>query len=95
MAGIITQLSHLAHTTHDQVVRMAQYIRESKEWSIVKNWKVVSRKTEYISTTLMDFRHILKPIYPEGDFVRKVDLFWPQNDYDPPIPITEMDHQID
>ena len=40
----------------------------------------------------MDFRQILKPIYLEEDLVRKVDLFWLQNNYDPWI--TKMGHQI-
>ena len=46
-----------------------------------------------ISETLMDFRYRLEPIYLERDLVRIADLFWLQNDYDPPL--TAMDHQID
>ena len=41
----------------------------------------------------MDFRYRLEPIYLERDLVRIADLFWLQNDYDPPL--TAMDHQID
>ena len=93
MAGIITQLSHLAPTTRYQVIKMAQYIGESKGWSIVNDWKLVSCKTKYISKTLLDFRYTLKPIYSEGDLVRVADLFLLRNDYSQPI--TEMDHQID
>ena len=59
MAGIITQLSHLALTTRYQVIKMAQYIEKSTEWSIVNDWKLVSRKTKDMIKTLMDFRYIL------------------------------------
>ena len=41
----------------------------------------------------MDFRYKCKPSYPEGDLIRKEDLFWPQNNYDQPI--IDMDHRID
>ena len=48
MAGIVTQLSHLALTTRYQVIKMEQYIRESKGWLTVNDWKFTSRKKKYI-----------------------------------------------
>ena len=53
MAGIIAQLSHLALTTRYHVIKMAQYIGESKEWLIGNDWKFVNRKTKYIIKTLL------------------------------------------
>ena len=45
---LITQLSHLALTTRYQVIKMKQYIRESKGWLIVNDWKFICRKKKYI-----------------------------------------------
>ena len=55
MAGIITQLTHLALTTRYQVIKMAQYIGESKDRLIVNDWKLVSRKTKYTPNLVNDF----------------------------------------
>ena len=38
----------------------------------------------FIHETLIDLRYRLKTIYLEGDLVRVTDLFWLENDYDPP-----------
>ena len=93
MASIITQLIHLVLTIRYQVVKMRQYIRESKEWLTAYDWKRVRPKLGFTIRTLLMVRYRFKPFYPEGDLVRVDKVFWLNNNYE--MPITEMDHRID
>ena len=66
MAGIITQLTHLVLMTRYQVVKMRQYITESKEWLTACDWKKVLPKLGFIIRTLMKVQYRLKPTYIPG-----------------------------
>ena len=41
MIGIRTQLTDLAHATHEQTKTVAQYMEKNKEWLVSNDWKPV------------------------------------------------------
>ena len=92
MAGMISQLLCQEQVTRDQINKAAWFMASSREWVVARGWGRVDCKMEESVETLMGFRDKVKPIYPEGELTRTVDVFWRQSSYDPPI--TKMDHAV-
>ena len=60
---------------------------------IIHHWEQLEFKMKYSKRILMQIRHLLRHVYPEGLLINECDIFCCQNAYDPLI--TKMDQFID